>query len=425
MLTTADSHDAANALLPDSNRATILAALQPQQPDTLLGALVAAAREREIALTLLVGDLTGAYRFLDERARDDVRARRLRLVALAGAIPRELSPFVDYHPCSLWEIDRRLADGSIPFDIFVAQAQGDPRAADLGYGRIVGYTTTALASRAVVGLEVVAGAPGLPATPPIPVGRAEAVLSAENEPASAAARRPPNAAVARIAELVTSLLPDAATVQLGLGAIPDALVAHLLGKRDLGIHSGILPASLRELIRSGVATGAHKSRDAGEHVATGVLDDGSSGDWGPNVRLEPISVTHSPRLLLEHERFWAINSAFEIDLAGCVNAEYAAGARVASAGGQTDFRAAHASAGGAAILALPARAGNARPRILRRLPAGHLPTSTSADLDYVVTEHGIAELAGATADERAERLIAVAHPGDRAELESSRRSDRL
>ena len=109
------------------------------------------------------------------------------------------------------------------------------------------------------------------------------------------------------------------------------------------------------------------------------------------MRLKPISMTHSPTLLLEHERFWAVNSAFEIDLAGCVNSEYAGAARVASAGGQTDFfRAAHASAGGAAVLALPARAGDGRPRIVGRLPAGRPPTSTGADLDYVVTEHGIA-----------------------------------
>ena len=251
MLTTTDARDAANALLAGGDRATVLAAMQPQQPDTLLGALVAAARERSIALTLLVGDLSGAYRFLDDRARDDVRIGRLRLVALAGAIPRELSPFVDYHPCSLWEIDRRLADGSIPFDVFVAQAEGDARAAEVGYGRIVGYTTTALASGAVVGLEVVAATPGLPATPPILAGRADAVFSTQCEPASGVSLRSPSDSVARIAELVASLLPDAATLQLGLGAIPDALVAHLLHKRDLGIHSGILPGSLRELIQSG------------------------------------------------------------------------------------------------------------------------------------------------------------------------------
>lgn len=421
IVTTSDARSAANALLQGSDRATILAAMQPQQPDTLLGALVAAARERDIALTMLVGDLTGAYRFLDDRARDDVRTGRLRLVSLVGAIPRDLSPFVDYHPCSLWEIDRRLADGSILFDIFVAQAEGEEGATEVGYGRSVGYTPTALASEAVVGLEVVATTPGLPTTPPISIDRAEAIFSTRREPAGAESHRSPRDPVAHIAALVASLLPNEATLQLGIGAIPDALVVHLLDKRDLGIHSGTLPPSLRELIESGVATGAHKSRDRGLHVATGVLDGGLPGDWGPDVRLEPIAVTHAPTVLLQHERFWAINSAFEIDLAGCVNAEYAGAARVASAGGQTDFfRAAHTSAGGGAVLALPARAGNGRARIVGRLPAGHLPTSTGADLDYVVTEHGIAELAGATADERAERLVAVAHPDDRAELESSR-----
>jgi hypothetical protein len=426
VVTTTDPRDAAQALLPDGDRATILAAMSPQQPDVLLGALVGAARERGTALTLLVGDLDGAYRFLDEQARGDVRAHRLKLVALAGAIPRELSAFVDFHRCTLWELDRRLADGSISFDVFVARVEGDARSAEVGYGRMVGYTTTGLSSRAPVGLEVVAETRAPAPTPPIPLDRAEVVLSISVEAAAAAgARRPPNDAVLRIAELVASLVPDGATLQLGLGTIPDALAVHLARKRDLGIHSGILPASVRELIDSGAATGARKSRDEGLHVATGILDAGAPGDWGTDVRLEPISITHSPTLLLEQDRFWAVNSAFEIDLAGYVNAEYAAGARIASAGGQLDFfRAAHASKAGAAVLALPARAGNSRPRIVSRLPSEHLPTSSSADLDYVVTEHGVAELTGATADQRAERLIAVAHPDDRAELESRGLSSR-
>jgi acyl-CoA hydrolase len=421
MLSAADAQAAANALLPDgSNRVTILASMYPQQPDELLAGVVSAARERRVALTLLVADLTGAYRFLDGHARADVQSGRLQLVALAGAVPRDLSDHVGHYPISLWELDRRLGDGSVAFDVFVARVQGEVHAAEVGYGRMVGYTPTALARSARVGFEVAGSAAPSAHAPTIRLDRADVVFAAQSAPPEIAPPRPPTDAVDRIAELVGSLIPHGATLQLGLGTIPAALVPHLLGKRDLGIHSGTLPASLQDLIRAGAATGARKSRDAGVHVATGVLDDGPIGDWGPDLRLEPISVTHAPRLLLEQKRLWAVNSAFEIDLAGLVNAEYVDGARVASAGGQTDFfRAAHLSEGGASVLALPSRASGGRPRIVGRLPADHIAASTSAELDYIVTEHGIAELTGASAHQRAERIVAVAHPDDRAALASA------
>jgi 4-hydroxybutyrate CoA-transferase len=421
MLRAKDGLAAAEALLPDADRVTVLAAMSPQQPDVLLGSLVAVARNRSIALTLLVADLAGAYAFLDEAGHEDVRAGRVQLVALAGAVPRALSPFAGHFPSTLWEIDRDLGDGTIPFDVFVARVEGNPHGDEAGIGSMVGYTPTAIASDAVVGLEVVPPMLGLPETAPLALGRAEVVLATEGGARVARSPRAPSAAASRIAELVASLVPDGATVQLGLGAVPDAVVPHLAGKRDLGIHSGILPGSIRGLLASPHVTGARKSRDAGWHVATGVLDDGTDGPWAPNVRLDPISRTHDPRLLAEQERFWAINSAFEIDLAGNVNAEYIAGARIASAGGQLDFfRAGHASTGGASVLALPSRARDGTPRICHRLPSADLSTSTSAVLDYVVTEHGVAELVRATDDERVERLIAIAHPEDRQALAASR-----
>jgi 4-hydroxybutyrate CoA-transferase len=117
---------------------------------------------------------------------------------------------------------------------------------------------------------------------------------------------------------------------------------------------------------------------------------------------------------------WAVNSAFEIDLAGQVNAEFVRGCRVASGGGQVDFlRAARLSPGGAAVLALPARTPHGRARIVARLAGAHLPTTTAADVDWVVTDHGAACLRGLTVDERAEALVALAHPDDRPGLRRS------
>jgi acyl-CoA hydrolase len=197
----------------------------------------------------------------------------------------------------------------------------------------------------------------------------------------------------------------------------------LAGKRALGLHSGILSQPLQDLLRAGVITGTSKTLDPGLHVATGVLDDGSDdarSNWGPGVTLQPVTLTHAPARLLRQERLWAVNSAFEVDLAGQPNAEFVGGLRIASGGGQADFvRAAHNSLGGAAVLALPARTSAGRSRIVAHLSPPHVPTSPGSDVDVVVTEYGAAHLRGKTARQRALALISIAHPEDRAILEQA------
>jgi acyl-CoA hydrolase len=236
---------------------------------------------------------------------------------------------------------------------------------------------------------------------------------ASGPPHRRAAERP--AAHDRIGQLAAGLLPEDATLQLGLGAVPEAVVPYLAGKGSLGLHSGILPGSLAPLIASGTIKGASKSHGQGLHLATGVLSwpPGPGGDDG-RLRLEPISVTHSPDILRLQHRLWAINSAFEIDLLGQVNAEYADGIRIASGGGQGDFfRAAHQCEGGAAVLVIPARTKDGRSRIVAELGSSLRVTSAASDVDYVVTEFGVAHLTAATATQRARRLTSIAHPQDR------------
>jgi 4-hydroxybutyrate CoA-transferase len=233
-------------------------------------------------------------------------------------------------------------------------------------------------------------------------------------------RAAPTPAHDRIGRLAASLLPDDATLQIGLGAVPEAVVPYLTGKRSLGLHSGILPASLQPLISSGAITGARKTYAQGVHIATGVLSwqpaPGHAGS-GDRLLLAPLSVTHSPEVLRQQHRLWAINSAFEVDLLGHANAEYAAGARVACGGGQWDFfRAAHQSEGGAAMLVIPTATKDGHSRIVADLGGSRHVTSAAPDIDYVVTEFGVACLVGATASERARQLTAVAHPEHRTVL---------
>jgi acyl-CoA hydrolase len=391
--------------------------MTPQQPDELLRAFVVAARHREVQLTLMFADLDGAFAFLDDAAREDVAHGRLRLVSLAGSIAPGWSRDADYLPYSLWDIDRMLGDGSLHVDVVVARVHRSDQPGWLGYGDMVGYTASVLGTRAAAVLEL-AEAPPVTASavaPRIPASRAEIVLESS---AALKARTPVRLSAEHdtIGRHVAGLIPDEATLQLGLGSVAEAVAQKLGAKRDLGLHSGTLTPSLSKLIASGIASGRAKAEDEGIAVATGAFGVTAEGppQWPGSIELRPISRTHDPRTLARHQLLWAVNSALEVDLRGQVNAEFANGRRVASGGGQTDFvRAAHLSQGGASVIALPSRTSRGESRIVARLPSEHPATSAGQDIDFVVTEHGVAALRGLSSRERAEAIIAVADPASR------------
>jgi 4-hydroxybutyrate CoA-transferase len=423
----AEHLQAAEKLLDGHGQVTVLAAMTPNQPDDLLAALLDAGRRRRIQMTLLVADVGGRYRFLNERDRGDLAEGRLRIVSLAGATPRRLSQYIDHYPHSMYDVDRYIADGTIAADVFVTRI-GPPGNSNGGFGLgpMVGYTPAALSRISCTGAEFTAGLPSFPGTEPAAASQFDIICRPTNGTATPVTKRPdPTPEQERVAELVSRLVPDDATVQLGLGAVPEAVATWLAGKRALGLHSGILPASLRPLIAAGVFTGRAKTRYQGLHLATGILGD-TGEPWDERIHLVPISVSHSPDVLRDQHRLWAINSAFTVDLAGQVNAEYAGSVRVAAGGGQSDFvRAAHHSPGGGSVVALPSRTAAGQARIVPWLETPPVPTSLSGDVDYVVTEYGIARLAGATAAARRERLIAIAHPDDRAALRTAAATDAM
>ncbi len=228
-----------------------------------------------------------------------------------------------------------------------------------------------------------------------------------------------------VARRVAELVPDEATLQFGIGALPEAVLAELFGHRDLGIHSGIINDTAMRLVEAGVANGSRKSHDRG--VAIAGLFGGTRDlfDWAhhnPAVELRPTAYTHDPRVLASSHRMVAINAAIEVDLTGQVNAELAAGRYVGAVGGARDFlRGAGRSKGGVPIVALPStvstRSGARIQRIVSRLSG---PVSTPRSEGFVVvTEHGVADLREATLSQRVERMIAIADPDHRAELDAS------
>ena len=220
---------------------------------------------------------------------------------------------------------------------------------------------------------------------------------------------------ARIGAHVATLVRDGDTLQFGIGGVPLSLARALSGHRQLRFHGGMLPSTFRALWEAGAI-----DRDA--PVTTGVvLGDAGLREFASTLRtlrLEPVTVTHDIARLAGIRRFVAVNSAVEVDLFGQVNAERAAGAIQAGAGGLPAFaQGAHASPGGRLVIALPAAAkGGTLSRIVPVLGAQSLVTLPRHLADAVVTEHGVAELRGLSLDARAQALIAIAHPSHRAGL---------
>lgn len=228
----------------------------------------------------------------------------------------------------------------------------------------------------------------------------------------------PGAAEHAIARHVSGLIEDGATLQMGLGVIPEVILGQLADRRDLGVHSGAIGDAVARLTSSGVITNARKTRDRGVTV-TGLALGGRSTRQlihrNPAVQFRSTRYTHDAGVLASIDRLVALNSAVEVDLTGQINAEQVAGSYVGAVGGAVDFlRGAARSRGGLPIVALPSTAGTLS-RIVARLSG---PVSTSrADVGLIVTEHGIADLRGQPLSERIRRMIAIADPRFRDELQ--------
>jgi acyl-CoA hydrolase len=221
---------------------------------------------------------------------------------------------------------------------------------------------------------------------------------------------------------VAALVPDGATVQVGIGAIPQAVLEALGGHRDLALHSLLVDSGVT-LVEKGVVTGARKRLHRGRMDLAEAMGTRRTFEFlgrSEAVNMEPSSFVHDPEVVARLDRFVAINSALEVDLTGQVNAESLGARQVAGIGGQFDFvLGAGRSAGGTSIIALPSTGGRdgALSRIVPRLAAGAAVTTPRFLADWVVTEHGAARLQGLSETARATALLAVAHPRFQGELE--------
>jgi len=225
-----------------------------------------------------------------------------------------------------------------------------------------------------------------------------------------------NPTAERIANQVAELVTSGATLQMGVGSLMDAICRALKSHRELGIHTGILTDGMADLIMSGVVTNARKGSHAGLSVAGSLLGTRQLFEFAhhnADICLSEINVTHAAESLNKQLRLCSINSAVEVDLTGQVNAEVGGSRYIGAVGGQVDFvRAAVRSPGGISIIALPSSAHKGKTsRIVSHL-SGPVTTARS-DVDYVVTEWGIARLRGRSLAQRMRDMAAIAHPEHR------------
>lgn len=326
----------------------------------------------------------------------------------------------DFTPIFLSEIPNLFRSGALPLDYAFIQLSPPDEHGFCSFGVEVGCTKPAAEAARVVIAEVNRRMPRTLGDSFIHVRNLDIIVEVDY-PIPEAPQGGSTAVHRRIGELIAEMIPDGATLQMGIGSIPDAVLANLINHRDLGIHTELFSDGVVQLVEMGVITGARKTLHSGKVVAGFLFGSQALYDFvqdNPIIELHPTHYVNDPFIIAQHENMVSINSALEVDLTGQVAADSIGTRLYSGVGGQLDFvRGAARAKGGKPIIALPATAkGGSISRIVPVLKSGAGVTTTRNDVHYVVTEYGVAELYGKTIRERAKALINIAAPEFREEL---------
>jgi acyl-CoA hydrolase len=324
----------------------------------------------------------------------------------------------DVHPHPYSRFGDLIRSGHIRADVVLVQVSPQNERGEHSLGLSAEYLIPALAQARAVVAEI---------NDQVPWTHTERRLRSQDFALSLHSSRTPATVPAstpgelerRIAGHAAAFIPDGATLEFGLGALPDAILATLGDRRDLGVHSGSLGDGVVDLMAQGVITNARKPIDAGKTIGGVLLGTRKLFDFAhcnPQIELRSSDYTHAAAVLGKLPAFVAINSAVEVDLTGQVNAEVANGAYVGAVGGALDFiRAANASVGGVSLVCLPSTVKSKASRIVARL-AGPVATPRG-EAGVFVTEHGAADLRGLSLRARVAKMMAISDPAFRESLE--------
>ncbi|AZG45123.1 acetyl-CoA hydrolase/transferase family protein [Gordonia insulae] len=376
------------------------------EPTTLLEALVAQGADigglRAFVATSFSGTLTPA----------SAGAVRLSSMGAIGTLRSMTKDHVlDIIPCHVGQVAPMIVTGHLPCDVAFVQVSPADANGDHSFGLISDYVRAAVTTARVVIAEV---------NDQVPYTLGELLPASQIDHMVHVSRPPIQVSPARIGDtdraiagFAAAYIEDGSVIQMGVGAVPDAMLQLLVDRTDLGVHSGMVGDGLVDLVEAGAVTNARKRIDPGVTVTGALIGTQRLYDFAhrnPDMRMCATSYTHDAGVMGRLDKLVTINSAVEVDLTGQVNAEQSGSTYVGGTGGQVDFvRAGARSRGGHSIVALPSTAkGGTVSRITSTL-SGPVTTARS-EVDVVVTEFGAAELRGSSIAERTRRLIAIAHP---------------
>jgi acetyl-CoA hydrolase len=394
-------------------------------PQTLLAALVERAPELravEIVQALAIGP--AAY-----VGRDMAGRLRVNSLFISDCIRSAVQEGrADFTPCMLSEIPALFRSGRLPLDAALIQVSPPDEHGFCSFGIEVGISKPAAHAARRVIAEVNARMPRTLGDSFIHVSKLHGIVEADY-PLPEVRMASGDAVTERIADHVAGLIPDGATLQTGIGAVPDAVLRRLRDRKALGVHTELFSDGVIDLIERGVITGERKSLHPGKVVAGFMLGTQRLYDFvhdNPVFELHPTDYVNDPFVIARNERMVAINSAIEVDLTGQVCADSIGPRLYSGVGGQVDFiYGASRSEGREPIIALPSvwrdRQGVLRSRIVPMLKPGSGVVTTRSHVHYVVTEHGVADLYGRTIAQRARALTRISAPEYRDELSRAAR----
>ncbi len=407
----------ADAIACVRNGDTIVVPTGVGEPPALLTALSDARRNyRDVTVSQILA--LRKYGYIDPETRDHVRHTAY---FFGGATrPGGQAGWVDFIPNYFAELPQLIERGLSPADVVFTMASPMDEHGYFALSLAADYTMAAVKKARAIVLEVNPNVPFAFGDCYVHISQVAALVES-SDPVLEVGLPTIGPVQEAIGKYVADLIEDGSTLQIGYGGIPDAVVMQLQHKHDLGIHTEMIGDGILSLIESGAVTNKKKTFMPGKSVATFALGSAKLYKFmhrNPALEMHPVEFTNDPYIAARNDKLVAINATMQVDLLGQCGSESLGFSPYSGTGGQADFvRAANRSKDGKAFIVVPSTAkDDTISRIVPTLTPGTHVTTSKNDINYVVTEYGVAQLRGKSAKQRVEALIGIAHPNFRNEL---------
>jgi itaconate CoA-transferase len=407
----------AKAVEPIAHGSTIVHGMGTGEPPVLLGAIADRVRTGDLK-ALKIFSLLPMEHVGRTLLACDLSDRLSAYCWFLSGADRELVKCGQHHfvPNEFHQIPRLLRD-FMKVEVAVTTVSPMDKAGFFSFGTVNDYISTAARCAKRLIVEVNHHMPRVFGDSLLHVSEVDAIVE-NDQPLIEIVPAAPKPQAETIGHVIAEMIPDGATIQLGIGGIPNALCLHLENHKDLGVHTELFCPGMMHLIKKGVITGRRKNLHPRKHVFTNALGDRAMYEFmhdNPSMESYPVSYTNDPHVIAQNDHMISINSTIEVDILGQCNSEYLGGFEFSGTGGQLDYvRGAFNSRGGKSIIAFYATAHDGEvSRVVPRFKPGTVVTTPRMDTHFLVTEYGAVNLKGKSTRERALDIISIAHPSFR------------